>query len=132
VTLVGPGGTGKTRLALATGAELLSSFAEGVFFDLSALTDPSLVVPQIAQTLSMRETPGRSLTDTLTDYLSAKQTLLILDSLEQVIDSATDIATLLTGAPDLKVLVPDHRTRGRATKSRTSHEDPTTDLGNRP
>jgi predicted ATPase/class 3 adenylate cyclase len=105
VTLVGPGGTGKTRLALATGAELLPSFGDGVFFvDLSALTDPSLVVPQIAHTLSLRETPGRSLTDVLTDHLSAKQALLILDNLEQVIDAATDITTILTGAPDLKAL----------------------------
>jgi predicted ATPase len=105
VTLVGPGGTGKTRLALTVGQEVLPSFADGVFFvDLSALTDASFVVPQIAQTLSLRETPGGSLQDTLTDYLSHKQTLLILDNLEQVIDAATDIATLLTGVPDLKVL----------------------------
>ena len=105
VTLVGPGGTGKTRLALASGAELVSSFADGVFFvDLSALADPALVIGAIAQTLSLRETPGRSLADRLTDHLSSKQTLLILDNLEQVIDAATDIATLLTTAPDLKVL----------------------------
>jgi len=100
VTLVGPGGTGKTRLALAVGQEVLASFADGVFFDdLSALTDPSLVLPQIVQAMSLRETPGRSLQDTLTDHLSAKQLLLILDNLEQVIDAATDIATLLTGHP---------------------------------
>ena len=106
VTLIGPGGTGKTRLALATGAELLPSLPDGVFFtDLSALTDASLVVPQIAQTLSLRETAGRTLADTLTEHLSAKETLLILDNLEQVIDASTDIATLLIRAVDLKVLV---------------------------
>ncbi|CAN5480701.1 hypothetical protein BH20ACT21_BH20ACT21_23390 [soil metagenome] len=105
VTLVGPGGTGKTRLALATGAELLSSFPNGVFFvDLSATTDASLVVSAIAQTLSLRESPGRSLQETLTDHLSSKQLLLIVDNLEQVIDAATDIAALLTDVPDLKVL----------------------------
>jgi len=105
VTLVGPGGTGKTRLALAAGAELLSSFTDGVFFtDLSALTDADLVIPHIAATLSLRETPGRSLTETLTEHLSSKQMLLITDNLEQVIDAAPDIATLLTDAPALKVL----------------------------
>ena len=105
VTLTGPGGTGKTRLALAMGAELLSSFADGVFFtDLSALTDADLVIPHIAATLSLRETPGRSLTETLTEHLSSKQMLLITDNLEQVIDAAPDIATLLTDAPALKVL----------------------------
>ncbi|MCA1705880.1 MAG: hypothetical protein LC808_22515, partial [Actinobacteria bacterium] len=84
---------------------LLSSFSDGVFFtDLSALTDPDLVVPHIAATLSLRETPGRSLTQTLRDHLSAKEMLLIADNLEQVIDAAKDIATLLTDAPQLKVL----------------------------
>jgi predicted ATPase/class 3 adenylate cyclase len=105
VTLVGPGGTGKTRLALATGAELLSSFPDGVFFvDLSALTDSSLVVPTIARALSLRETPGRSMRDALIDHLADKETMLILDNLEQVIDAAPDIAALLIGAPALKLL----------------------------
>jgi predicted ATPase/class 3 adenylate cyclase len=104
-TLLGPGGTGKTRLAVATGAELLSSFPDGVFFvDLSATTDPSLVVPAIAQTFSLRETPGRSLQDTLIDHLADREILLILDNLEQVIDTAAEIATLLTSASRLKVL----------------------------
>ncbi|MCA1706916.1 MAG: adenylate/guanylate cyclase domain-containing protein, partial [Actinobacteria bacterium] len=106
VTLTGPGGTGKTRLALATGTELLSSFPHGVFFvDLSATTDASLVVPQIAQSLSLRETAGRSLKDTLSDHLADKEILLIVDNLEQVIDAATDIAILFTSAPGIKVLV---------------------------
>ncbi|MCA1701967.1 MAG: hypothetical protein LC808_01320, partial [Actinobacteria bacterium] len=84
---------------------LLSSFSDGVFFtDLSALTDPDLVVPHIAATLSLRETPGRSLQDTLVAHLSSKEMLLIADNLEQVIDAAADISTLLTGAPQLKVL----------------------------
>jgi predicted ATPase/class 3 adenylate cyclase len=105
VTLTGPGGTGKTRLALATGQRLLSSFPDGVFFiDLSAITDPDLVVPAIAQALSLREAAGRSLTETLTEHLSSKEMLLIVDNLEQVIDAATDIASLLTAAPRLKVL----------------------------
>ena len=105
VTLTGPGGTGKTRLALATGQALLDSFPDGVFFvDLSATTDPDLVVPSIAQALSLRETPGRSLTGTLTDHLAGKEMLLVLDNLEQVIAAAPDIASLLSSAPRLKVL----------------------------
>jgi Cdc6-like AAA superfamily ATPase len=59
VTLVGPEGTGKTSLVAPLGAEVLSSFADGVFFvDLSALTDPALVIPALAQALSLRETLG--------------------------------------------------------------------------
>ncbi len=64
VTLVGPGGTGKTSLAAAVGAQMVPSFPDGVFFvDLSSLIDAPLVVPAIAQALSLRESPGRSLLD---------------------------------------------------------------------
>jgi predicted ATPase/class 3 adenylate cyclase/Tfp pilus assembly protein PilF len=106
VTLVGPGGTGKTTLAAAVGAELLSSFPDGVFFvDLSALTDASLVVPAIAQALSLRDSPGRSLKETLTEHLSSKEMLLVLDNFEQVIGAAPGVSSLARAAPGLKVLV---------------------------
>jgi predicted ATPase/class 3 adenylate cyclase len=106
VTLVGPGGTGKTRLALAVGAELLSSFGDGVFFvDLSALSDASLVVPAIAQALSLREAPGRSLTETLDNHLSSKKMVLILDNFEQVMDAAGEISALVGSSSSLKVVV---------------------------
>ncbi|MCA1702956.1 MAG: adenylate/guanylate cyclase domain-containing protein, partial [Actinobacteria bacterium] len=106
VTLVGPGGTGKTTLSAAVGAELLSSFPDGVFFvDLSALTDASVVVPAIAQALSVRETPGSSLKDTLTEHLSSQEALLILDNFEQVITAAPEVSSLVRAAPALKVLV---------------------------
>jgi hypothetical protein len=77
ITLMGPGGTGKTSLAGALGQKLLSSFSDGVFFvDLSALIDHALVIPVIAQTLALKETPGRTLTQILGDYLASKDMLL--------------------------------------------------------
>jgi predicted ATPase/class 3 adenylate cyclase len=106
VTLVGPGGTGKTRLALTVGAGLLSFFSDGVFFvDLSALSDASLVMPAIAQALSLREAPGRSLTETLGDYLSSKEMVLILDNFEQVMDAAGEVSALVGSSSSLKVVV---------------------------
>jgi predicted ATPase/class 3 adenylate cyclase len=106
VTLVGPGGTGKTRLSLAVAAEMLPSFPDGVFFvDLSALSDSSLVIASIAQVLSLRETPGRSLEESLADHLASKEMLLVLDNFEQVMQAASPLSSLLQGAEALKVLV---------------------------
>ena len=106
VTLVGPGGTGKTRLSLAVAAVALSSFADGAFFvDLSALSDSSLVIASIAQALSLRETPNRSLEENLADHLASKEMLLVLDNLEQVMGAASQLSSLLEGASALKVLV---------------------------
>ena len=106
VTLVGPGGTGKTSLAAALGAQLLSSVPDGVFFvDLSALNDPALVIPALAQTLALKETPGRTLTQSLATHLSSKDMLVILDNFEQVIEAAPEVSGLLTEAPSLKVVV---------------------------
>jgi predicted ATPase/class 3 adenylate cyclase/Tfp pilus assembly protein PilF len=106
VTLTGPGGVGKTRVALAAGTEALHSFDDGVFFiDLSALADPALVVGAIATALGLRESPGRTLTEFLSDYLAPRHTLLILDNLEHLLDAAADVAALVSSAPSLKVLV---------------------------
>jgi len=105
VSLTGPGGTGKTRLALALGQELLDSFPHGVFFvDLSATTDPSLVLSALAQTLSLRESGTKSLAETLSDHLATKQMLLILDNFEQVIEAAPEVSSLLALAPGVKVI----------------------------
>jgi predicted ATPase/class 3 adenylate cyclase len=106
VTLTGPGGTGKTRLALQVGADLLEEFGDGVFFvDLAPIRDPGLVASTVAQTLGVRETGGASLVESLKRYLREKQLLLVLDNFEQVLDAAPTVAELLGAARRLKVLV---------------------------
>ena len=71
MTLTGPGGTGKTRLAMAVAGSVLDQFPDGVFFvDLSPLTDPALVVPTIAATLGVREVVGQPLLQTLSGFLA--------------------------------------------------------------
>ncbi|HSH81837.1 MAG TPA: adenylate/guanylate cyclase domain-containing protein, partial [Herpetosiphonaceae bacterium] len=106
VTLTGPGGTGKTRLALQVAADLLDHFANGVWFvDLAPIADPSLLVSTIATALGVRETGGQSLLDSLKAYLREKQLLLVLDNFEQITAVADQVAALLAAAPALKVLV---------------------------
>ena len=106
LTLTGPGGTGKTRLALQVAADLIEQFANGVFFvSLAPIRDPDLVVPTIAQTLGLREQPGEALEETLREFLRDKQMLLLLDNFEQIVAAAPLVAALLASAPRLSVLV---------------------------
>jgi predicted ATPase/class 3 adenylate cyclase len=106
VTLTGAGGTGKTRLALQVAAELVADFEDGVFFvDLAAIIDPHLFIATVAQTLSVREQPGQSLSETLKDYLRGKHLLLVLDNFEQLVDAGPAVSTLLAAAPNLNALV---------------------------
>jgi predicted ATPase/class 3 adenylate cyclase len=105
LTLTGPGGTGKTRLALKVAADLLDRFSDGVFFaDLSPIVDPALVSSVIAQTLLVREEAGRDILDTLADHLRDRHLLLVLDNSEQVIEAGAAIARLVDGAPRLTIL----------------------------
>ncbi|MHA2621304.1 MAG: tetratricopeptide repeat protein [bacterium JZ-2024 1] len=106
VTLVGAGGVGKTRLALQIGADLIDRFRDGVWFiELAHLSDPSFVAQAVAVTLSVREEPGRSLADTLIDYLRPKHILLILDNCEHLVDAVATLAdALLAHCPDLRIL----------------------------
>jgi predicted ATPase/DNA-binding SARP family transcriptional activator len=98
LTLAGPGGTGKTRLALEAAGELVSEFGAGVFWiGLAPVRDPSLVVETIAQTL------GAKLE--LAAHVGDKQLLLVLDNLEQVVESAVELAALLRACPNLRLLV---------------------------
>ncbi|HEX9987316.1 MAG TPA: tetratricopeptide repeat protein [Chloroflexia bacterium] len=105
LTLTGPGGVGKTRLALQLASHLLERFPQGVFFvNLAPVSDPALVVSTIAQTLGIKESGGRPLTEILKDYLRSKQILLVLDNFEQVVEAASTVAELLASSPRLKVL----------------------------
>jgi predicted ATPase/DNA-binding CsgD family transcriptional regulator len=106
LTLTGTGGVGKTRLALQLAADFLPHFPDGVYFvDLAPITDPSLVVPTIAQTLDLRESEARPLMESLKEYLRPRELLLLLDNFEQVLEAGPYVADLLATCPRLKVLV---------------------------
>ena len=106
LTLTGPGGTGKTRLALTTAHRLLSRFADGAFFvALEDATDRPTVASEVAGALGVREKPERDLEGSVKDYVRDRELLLVLDNFEQVIDSAPIVTELLAGAPRLKVIV---------------------------
>jgi predicted ATPase/class 3 adenylate cyclase/Flp pilus assembly protein TadD len=106
VTLVGMGGSGKTRCAIQTGAELLDRFIDGVWLiDLAPLSDPSLVVAEIAQTLGVREVPNHPPLETLLTFIERRQLLLILDNCEHVIGEVRRVAAgILRGCAGVKLL----------------------------
>lgn len=106
LTLSGAGGCGKTRLAVAVATALTEHVAgRVVFVDLSALRDPALVTAAIAGALGIGEGGGEPLQTRLQHSLAAAPTLLVLDNVEQVLDAAAEIATLLAACPPLKLLV---------------------------
>src|SRR5215210_1122959 len=106
LTLTGTGGTGKTRLALQSAAELIDEFEDGVFFvALAPVSDPELVASTLAGALSVSESAGRALKEDLRDYLGDKELLLFLDTFQQVVDAAPLVGELLSGCPGLKVLL---------------------------
>jgi predicted ATPase len=106
VTLVGPGGSGKTRLAQHVAGELTECFAQGVWtVMLAAVNDPTLVLQSIMQTLYIQSSPDSSPVQSLIAYLRHKKLLLILDNFEQVAGAASLVGELLAAAPGLKILV---------------------------
>ena len=106
LTLTGPGGTGKTRLGLQVGAEVLDDFPQGVWFvDLTAIEDAALVGSTIAMALRVQVLAGQAVVDALNAYLHEKQLLLVLDNFEQLLPAAPLVAELLAAAPLLNVLV---------------------------
>ena len=105
LTLTGPGGIGKTRLALQVAASLLDHFVDGVYFvSLAPIRDSEQVCAAISQTLGVQEAAGRPLADSLQDYLRDKRLLLVTDNFEQVLPAASLIAELLRHCRLLKVL----------------------------
>jgi predicted ATPase len=104
LTITGPGGVGKTRLALQAAADLLEDFPDGLWFvDLSVLDDAGLVLPTIAAVLGVRE-EGSVLTERLAGLLSGKRLLLVLDNFERDIDAVQTVSDLLAQIPGAKVL----------------------------
>jgi predicted ATPase len=105
LTFTGPGGTGKTRLALQAAADLLEEFEDGVFFvSLAAMSDPQLFLPTVATTLGVKESSEKPLEESLKEYLRETELLLLLDNFEQVLEAAPAVSGLLSAAPHLKVL----------------------------
>ncbi len=105
LTLTGPGGVGKTRLAIRAAEDLDAAFAGGIaFVGLAAIQDPALVVPTIGHALGVADTAGSALNFRLHDALRAGRVLLILDNLEQVISVAPALAGLLASCPGLTIL----------------------------
>jgi predicted ATPase len=106
ISLIGPGGVGKTSLALQVGAAAQRDYAYGaVFVDLSPLGDPALVLPAIAQALALREAGDQGMREVLIAHLRDRQMLVVLDNAEQVIEAAPRIADLVAVCPRLVVLV---------------------------
>lgn len=106
VTLTGPGGVGKTCLSVHIASRLIEQFSDGVFLiTLAAVSDPTLVVPTIAQTLGVGKVGSQPQLILLQAALKEKQLLLVLDNFEQVVDAAPVLVELLASSPKLKMLV---------------------------
>ncbi|MFN8495543.1 MAG: NB-ARC domain-containing protein [Caldilineaceae bacterium] len=111
LTLTGPGGIGKTRLAVQVAANSLDHFVDGVYFvSLAPISDPDLVSATLAQTLGVREAPGRPLQESLQECLRNRQLLLVLDNFEQILPAASVVSALLAACRRLKVLVTSRAT----------------------
>jgi predicted ATPase/DNA-binding CsgD family transcriptional regulator/transcriptional regulator with XRE-family HTH domain len=106
VTLTGPGGVGKTTLAVHVAGTLADTFPDGVWFvPLATVADSSLVVPTIIQTLGIPASGGASPDDCLADALCGKRALLVLDNLEHVVEIAPCLAAIVRSCPELTALV---------------------------
>ncbi len=106
VTLTGPGGVGKTRLAQRAAAAVADAFPDGVWHvGLAPIADPELVLPAIAQVLGVREARDEPLAARLEAALAGRRLLLILDNFEQIVAAALPVASLLSACPGVKALV---------------------------
>jgi predicted ATPase/class 3 adenylate cyclase len=116
VTLTGPGGTGKTRLALQAAADVLDAHPDGVWLvELAALADPAIVPQTVAAAVGVREAPGRPVLATLTDALKPRRLLLVLDNCEHLLDACARLAdALLRACPHLRLLCTSREALGIA------------------
>jgi predicted ATPase/DNA-binding CsgD family transcriptional regulator len=106
LTLTGPGGTGKTRLALEIASTLVDQFADGVYVvDLAPVRDAQFLASAVARTLSLQATRDQPPFESLLAFLETRRVLLILDNFEQLIEAAGQLSQLLTACPHLKILV---------------------------
>jgi class 3 adenylate cyclase len=106
LTLIGPGGTGKTRLSIRAADEMLDQYPDGAWFvELAPILDPMLVPRTTAIVIGLREEPQRPVIDMLCDYLREKKTLLVLDNCEHLIDACARLADrILHAAPNTRIL----------------------------
>jgi predicted ATPase/class 3 adenylate cyclase len=107
LTLLGPGGTGKTRLMLQVAEEIIEAYPDGVWLvELASLTDPDLIPERVAAALNVQEQPGRHLLDTLVEYLRRKELLLLLDNVEHLVRECAEFTEyMLANCLKLKILV---------------------------
>jgi predicted ATPase/DNA-binding SARP family transcriptional activator len=106
LTLTGPGGSGKTRLAIEAANLLAEELADGAFFvALDAIRDPALLLPAIAEAVAVRESGDKSLPESLAERLSGRQALLLIDNFEQLAEAAPALSEILEAAPGLSFLV---------------------------
>ncbi len=116
LTLIGPGGTGKTRLSVQTAGELLSKYIDGVWFvELAPLFDPLLVPRTTAIAIGLRDEPQRPVIDMLCDYLRDKRMLILLDNCEHLVDACAQMANkILQVAPHVRILASSREALGIA------------------
>ncbi len=107
LTLLGPGGTGKTRLMLQAAEEAIEEYPDGVWLvELAPLTDPGLIAERVAAALNVQEQPGRAILETLVEFLRRKELLLLLDNVEHLVRESAELAEhLLRSCPKIKNLV---------------------------
>ena len=120
VTVTGPGGIGKTRLAAEVVRKVVDRFADGAWLaELAPVSGPALLPARVAAALDVQQAPGRSVTDLLAEVLARKQVLLVLDNCEHLADSAAELCSrLLTAADDLRILVTSREPLGLAAETR--------------
>ena len=116
LTLTGPGGCGKTRLALSAASRLAGGFEDDVWWvELAPLSDPALVPQAVASAIGVREAPGRSPTEALLEQLESRKTLLVLDNCEHLVQCCADLVdTLLRSCPSVRILATSREPLGVA------------------